>query len=719
MTVLNIFKNAGSLLEADWSLKGDSFQNYDQDKEGQSHTQQDRNNAELAASAGWVELIKEASNADTLSLLSSLSVNNSDPVTSSVLNAESAESLNNLMGGMLAFNIHGSASTGNAPLSRSSTNEIESTFNGTISDDEIFGLIGDDMIYGNEGNDVLFGIEGNDMVVGGAGDDIVDGGAGNDFVNGGPGDDILFGGDGDDILESFEGNDIFFGGDGDDTYRYRAGAGMDVILDTSGDDTLEVFDLTLDDLTFTRMDNNLIINTDGINENTITILGHFPQNGDGNIETLVFEDGTVFNLSDPFAPMDDTIFGTDGDDRLEGTADDDTIDGLDGSDILIGGGGGDTLIGGGGDDMLFGDNEVITQDKTFSTENVTFPSLRETINIRNLDPPGDNALGIAAGDLSVEYETQATVTFVQTNAGFNNTLGFYNVNADGSIQNTMIAFENVKDFDAGDEAMIELPGSPDTDFGFFIIANGQRANQDYRDIDFDNGNLEFFFGFGTADQRAATVNDDASDISLVFTDANGQKVLSGEIYHSTERGGSTNLNPDGEVHVVSGLVDGQGDESIRIGFEDLPNTGDADYNDVVFDLTIDSQTTIVGEEVTGDDVIILGEGADQAWGGAGADQFIFDAIDAAADIIHDFEAGVGGDILNFADVLEGHDPINDDIANFLQVTEVGGNAEISVNVDGDVGGEFTTAVVIQGGVNGASVQDLITDGNLVAEQSVL
>ena len=119
-----------------------------------------------------------------------------------------------------------------------------------------------------------------------------------------------------------------------------------------------------------------------------------------------------------------------------------------------------------------------------------------------------------------------------------------------------MAFDNVKNFDAGETATITLPGAPDTDFGFFIIAEGFDANHKFKNIDLDSGELEFIFDLGGADERAAKITDSAEYISLVHTSDQGHEtILKGAIYHTTERGADTNLNPDGEVHVVSGVLD--------------------------------------------------------------------------------------------------------------------------------------------------------------------
>ena len=64
-----------------------------------------------------------------------------------------------------------------------------------------------------------------DAVVGGAGADVIDAGANSDVVLGGDGGDDITGG---------AGNDLMFGGAGFDTYRFAAGFGRDVVMDSDG-----------------------------------------------------------------------------------------------------------------------------------------------------------------------------------------------------------------------------------------------------------------------------------------------------------------------------------------------------------------------------------------------------------------------------------------------------------------------------------------------------
>ena len=433
----------------------------------------------------------------------------------------------------------------------------------------------------------------------------------------------------------------------------------------------------------------------------------------------------------------DTITGSGGNDIIDGGPGDDDLNGGQDNDQIFGGEGDDTLRGGIGDDILYGGTDLglMNLDKDF-VDNITFPELIEGVDIQNLIPPGDPALGINSDNLTVSYDATATLTFREGFAGYNNTLGIYNIAADGTISMASVLWANVKTAGVDVEHNIDLPvADGGGQFGFFIIANGDRVNSGYPGLDITgDGVISFIYDFGGANERAATVNDDGNLVSIVYDDGVTQQVLSGPHYHTTPRGDTPTINWDGETHAVSGLLDQANQDVLRIGFEDLPNLGDADFEDVLFDLDIDQahvDASEPGNDIliggagndimygeAGDDIIVMGDGFDQAYGGSGSDQFVFDVLDALTDKINGFETGVGGDILNITDILSGYDSLTDVIGDFVQLVQNGSDTEVHVNADGDAGGAFTAIAVFEGGVSD-TLSDLITNGNLVADQSAV
>lgn len=599
-------------------------------------------------------------------------------------------------------------------------------------------LGGIENVEGSAFDDTITGDDATNVLNGNAGSDLLDGAGDNDTLNGGAGADLLRGGAGNDILH-FNADIIFDGGvmaanigspgiEGTLETKsangtngsfdvFDGGAGYDILAMTSGSDTLFLFD---DNHAFHAAGSGLrLIDVEQVDA------------GDGN---------DIIDLThDLYSYGDIVLNGGNGDDYLWSSVGNDTIDGGEGIDNLWGGVGNDILYGGAGDDRIVGGPDADSgaiQITTVSHEfnnTVIFPNVTESVSILDLVPPGTNALGIAAGDLSVDYSTTAEISFVKTVAGFNNTLGFYNIAQNGTIMSVELAFPNVKNFAAGATATINLPGAPDTDFGFFIIANGANKNNNFSSYDLVNGEFHFVYNHNKAGERLATIHDDAKDIELVYNFGAIEKTVVGknQTYHTTTRGGGTNLNADDEVHVVSGLITDGDTTRLRIGFEDLPNLGDADYNDVVFDITVAGhsvETLVVddsdilyggaGNDIldggVGDDILTGGEGADTLYGGHGDDRFVFDVMDGFADIVKDFETGPGGDVLDIGDILQGYDALNDAIGDFVRLVANGADTELQINADGDLGGVFAAVAIIEGGLGGAALADLINNGNLAA-----
>lgn len=428
----------------------------------------------------------------------------------------------------------------------------------------------------------------------------------------------------------------------------------------------------------------------------------------------------------------DKIYGADGNDIIDGGPGNDYLSGDNGNDQIFGGAGNDTLVGGAGDDILYGGTDLGLRDldKNFQ-DNISFPMLQEGTNIVDLMPPGTSSLGIDSDNLHVEFGATATLTFRDGFAGYNNSLGIFAIGEDGTIYNADILWANVKTAGIDTGHQIDLPvGADGGQFGFFIIANGDNVNNHYNGLDITgDGNLRIVYDFGLATERAATVHDDGTHVSVVYDDGTSVVELSGYNYFTTPRGESADINWDHQAHAVSGLADDASPDVLRIGFEDLPNLGDADFEDVLFDLDINRvrvDASEPGNDVliggagndilygeAGDDQLFIGQDYDQAYGGSGSDKFIVNYFDSTVDKIYDFTAGDGGDVLNLHSILSGYDPATSDLDNFVQLaTNVDGDTVVSVNQDGDIGGVFTAIVMFDGGLD-ATLTDLVDHGNLV------
>ncbi len=498
-----------------------------------------------------------------------------------------------------------------------------------------------------------------------------------------------------------------------------------------------------DVILFTNFGDALFI-VNAMNQQTVVDVEVFIAGDGGDVihmadDTIVINDLIIFG-----GAGDDILWANSGNDEVSGAAGNDRIDGGPGNDrifgendddALNGGDGNDRLNGGDGNDVLYGGNWVapITIDKDFN-DPVTFPHLMEGVNINNLVPPGTVALGVKDGNLNVDHAATATLTFREGFAGYNNSLGVYSIASDGTIQMGTMLWANTKTAGLNVAHTIELPvGVEGGDFGFFILADGQRVNN-YSGLNLTGeGNIKFIYDYGLGTERAATIFDPNNRVKVVYDDGVIERVFNAPDYHTTERGGATTINHDGQEHVVSGLVSIGQHDVLRIGFEDLPSLGDADYEDVFFDFNID-EIIIEGDSEDGDDTLIggagndtfygqdgndilaVGQGVDEIYGGRGDDVIVYTLLDALVDTIHGFETGIGNDVLNITDILTGYDALSDLLSDFVQVQSLNGDTHVRINADGDTGGAFT-AIAVAAGVE-TTLADLINAGNLIANQHV-
>lgn len=244
---------------------------------------------------------------------------------------------------------------------------------GYASDDEIRGLQGNDQILGAAGNDTLHGNEGNDQLDGGIGNDQLFGGSGNDELKGDDGDDVLRGEEGDDRLHGHSGNDTLIGGrgndymaggDGDDDYYHARGDGIDTINDHSGQTTIYVSDLPLEEIYFRRDETTLVIRFTSSTDDEIRLENYFnPSTGlasygltinYGNSQSRTFSADDLNGEVLKPTPLDDVIWGNTEDNVVLGSSGADEVYGQDGNDQLNGGMGDDKLYGNKGSDVLRG-----------------------------------------------------------------------------------------------------------------------------------------------------------------------------------------------------------------------------------------------------------------------------------------------------------------------------------------------------------------------------
>lgn len=179
--------------------------------------------------------------------------------------------------------------------------------------------------------------------------------------------------------------------------------------------------------------------------------------------------------------------------------------------------------------------------------------------------------------------------------------------------------------------------------------------------------------------------------------------------------GNDRLEGDGGDDVLYG---GNGDDALRGEEGDDTLSGGGGRDDLRAGEGNDILQGNGGNDVLygdlGGDVLYGGGGADKLVGGAGADGFVFDAASLAGnrDTVRDFTLS-DGDYLTLEGILLGFDPVSSAIADFVLLTEMGGNTMVSVDADGGVGGASFKDAARLDGVIGLDLDDLFTGGKLL------
>jgi len=188
-----------------------------------------------------------------------------------------------------------------------------------------------------------------------------------------------------------------------------------------------------------------------------------------------------------------------------------------------------------------------------------------------------------------------------------------------------------------------------------------------------------------------------------LTGGAGRDTLTGDAGDDDVDGGAGDdvvLGRDGDDLVFGGVGDdrlegGAGDDVLRGG------SGD----DILF-----------GDD--GDDRLIGGAGDDSLIGGAGINIFALEAGDEgtfgapATDTIADFTTGIGGDVLDLSDMLQGENLVSLDSYFSFSYDSGTGDSTISIDSDGSSGTFETNQIIVLSGID-------ITAGNTLTDQQIL
>nr|WP_228710341.1 type I secretion C-terminal target domain-containing protein [Acinetobacter pittii] len=181
----------------------------------------------------------------------------------------------------------------------------------------------------------LLGTDANDYLQADAEIATIYGLEGNDTIQGGVQNDYLYGGDGDDTLISNTGTDYLYAGAGNDTLIYGGNSnGYTALLGQAGEDTyivdkallsswsyvhildnsteentLQLKSVSADEIILKQSNTDIIIT---FNDSTATV--HF---GEGQLSSIVFDDGTVWDKVQIEQHIAEPVFGTNGNDVIE------------------------------------------------------------------------------------------------------------------------------------------------------------------------------------------------------------------------------------------------------------------------------------------------------------------------------------------------------------------------------------------------------------------
>nr|WKN34354.1 calcium-binding protein [Tunicatimonas sp. TK19036] len=516
----------------------------------------------------------------------------------------------------------------------------------------------------------------------------------NDYLKGGTGSDALHGQNGNDWLEGGSGNDNLYGGLGDDVYVLESGLNY-VDEYTGGAQAADVDSLvfkgglTIDDLTFARTGSNVSISYGG---NQVDLYYHngsskhidildfggstvdistivIPTYGNADNNTI---QGTYSDLYGNYAAasLDDIIYGYGGDDSIQALEGNDTVyagegndyvSGDEDSDLIYGENGNDSLFGDAGNDFIYGGSGI---DKLYGGAGADAlyggdgnDELRGDSSSNNA---GNDYLDGGAGNDKL-WGANGDDTFAYESGDGDDIIYDFNVSGGDVIDlSSFTAYDDV-----GDLSLSEVARSSYTDT---VISLGGGTITIYNVENADLTNSEFIFSGGS---------------SLMVGGSNGTFLSSYEDESFASSGKSAfghDYNPSYEEYdPIANAARFKTDKNLSEGGRGRDFfTGQGETND-----------TIAGND--GDDVLTGRYGNDALFGGAGNDRFKWLAQDVGTGIddLYDFNITRDQDMLDISHILKGHyDPLSNAIEDFVQLHDVGGFTELSVDQTGS--GEFTS-----------------------------
>ncbi len=189
--------------------------------------------------------------------------------------------------------------------------------------------------------------------------------------------------------------------------------------------------------------------------------------------------------------------------------------------------------------------------------------------------------------LEIAEDYAGEVTFLDEGAGYRNTVGMYKVDDAGRIETVEILFANSSGQDSGGdlergESAVPVTLEAGDKVGFFVLPNGYSRNG----ASLETGD------YVIRDESGAPATTDTEGLTQLYRidpDNGGEPLMFTQFgtafFHSAaDPDNGYALNPDAYPHTVGHTDAANGD--IVLGFEDIYNGGDKDYDDVVLSFDV-------------------------------------------------------------------------------------------------------------------------------------
>ena len=510
-------------------------------------------------------------------------------------------------------------------------------------------------IIGGSSGDTFTGGSGADNIQGQAGNDFLYGGAGNDLITLGFGDDSGYGGDDNDFIYAGVGTNFLYGENGND--YLNSGTGNDLLDGGTGTNTVGFAGIS----SGVTVDLRILIAQDTISAGVDTFV---------DIQNLI---GSA---------QDDTLTGDSNNNIITGDFGNDIIDGGDGDDDLQGQDGVDTVSYASASagvtvdlsNSLAQDTIGAGVDRIRTFENLTGSAFNDTLT-------GDNSSNVINGG----DETAGSLTNLILNGSFEDTSNGTGSGVVPPDWTTIGTGWGVYSFGGGrgSEGSYSLP------LGGWTAATGGGVSQTVTTVAGQNYDLLLDGGLSFGG---------AGDATLRITVEDGGGIISQNDIVSVSSAGMEQIFFNFQANSAS----------TTISFEFVAYTG----SDKDFDID-----NIRLYETNGD-VLYGGDGLDTLTGGTGNDRFVFEATTAFNDIdvITDFNTAER-DVLDLSDLINdfeiGINPIQDNITNFLQITDDGTDSSVFVDTTGSGTFGAATQIATLQGVTGLTDEQALLDQSLI------